>query len=686
MVNRIKIEPDQIEKEQQDYTNKPKKFKNQIGYPYSNLPDDRDFERLLYLIFKEDLKSQNDLIYDDVILMQGVGEKGRDICLTLKSENIGLVQCKKYKDSLNRKQVGEEVIKFVLFHLQGNNLISNTQEKLYYYLAVSSDINEKGKELISEINDSRLEKNENEIHECFESIKKKYVSFKNLDFEVCKNDIFATLEKITIKPLINTDLDYRLDRYSDIVNLFFKVDSVINTDAFKDRLEQREKQAVELMGSLTPLEKHLQNKSPYLFDIFNNTKRKIQELINQYNIHFIDYSEHNKCHNQEVIKYVCSLLTQENMSHLNEHELYILANSSYLTDIGVCQSKEALVEKYQDEFYEHKKNNFFHSFENYIRLNHYKISHDYIVENAELLGIHKDYVEAISLVTQAHFSIQKTIEDSTYYHSQHSVNSYSTETVCLPYLAFLILIADNVDVKNINSNKLLNKYIKYPKYIKSKRLWEEKVEREKPRTKFQDAGKRLIFEDKIDDQLIYLATSEHLHLLEQLLKTCHKFIKQLPKQIKIELTFVENDISSPFKDGIGFSLDYKNIIHTFMGKKIYHDEYVAIREVLQNSLDSCELKIQNEQNYTPEIILDLIGNDLVIQDNALGMDRYIVENYFAKLGSSFYCENNIENSIGQFGVGVFSYFMLCDSFTVETKMKHSNGLKFIVNQEAPYQF
>lgn len=103
----IRLEHEQILVEQENYTDKPPKFKNQT-YPYSSLPNDRDFERLLYYIFQKERDNKELLCRcDEVVLMQGTKERGRDISLKLGSENVGLVQCKKYTKPLTRNELGK---------------------------------------------------------------------------------------------------------------------------------------------------------------------------------------------------------------------------------------------------------------------------------------------------------------------------------------------------------------------------------------------------------------------------------------------------------------------------------------------------------------------------------------------------------------------------------------------------
>ena len=94
----------EIESENQKNTSKPPKYENQNEYPYYHLGSDRDFERLLYCIYKNPAKmAESNYFYDETILMQGTGEKGRDIWLKKSGKSVGLIQCKKYKSAITKQ-------------------------------------------------------------------------------------------------------------------------------------------------------------------------------------------------------------------------------------------------------------------------------------------------------------------------------------------------------------------------------------------------------------------------------------------------------------------------------------------------------------------------------------------------------------------------------------------------------
>ncbi len=58
------------------------------------------------------------------------------------------------------------------------------------------------------------------------------------------------------------------------------------------------------------------------------------------------------------------------------------------------------------------------------------------------------------------------------------------------------------------------------------------------------------------------------------------------------------------------------------------------------------------------------------------MNEFILTNFFAQLASENYYQKKGYESIGQFGVGVFSYFLLCDFFDVNTRMENEQPLHF----------
>lgn len=128
-----------------------------------------------------------------------------------------------------------------------------------------------------------------------------------------------------------------------------------------------------------------------------------------------------------------------------------------------------------------------------------------------------------------------------------------------------------------------------------------------------------------------------------------------------------------------FELDYRRVLDLLMGEGLYGDPIVALRELLQNSVDAVRYRESLEKNeggwYAPCIEISLKNDELTIEDNGIGMDERIFENYFMKVGRSFYQslefrQKNVDvDTVSEFGIGILSVFMVANKFTVESRRK-----------------
>ncbi|MCC4787693.1 ATP-binding protein [Vibrio splendidus] len=134
-----------------------------------------------------------------------------------------------------------------------------------------------------------------------------------------------------------------------------------------------------------------------------------------------------------------------------------------------------------------------------------------------------------------------------------------------------------------------------------------------------------------------------------------------------------------------FNLSKTQVIDLLMGTKLYGDPEVALRELLQNSIDACLLRSALEASwntpYTPEIHIKYSAKGdqdiLEITDNGTGMDQRIIDSYYSKVGSSFYKSSEFYDLKSQsnaqftptsrFGIGILSCFMVADTVEVDTR-------------------
>jgi HSP90 family molecular chaperone len=74
------------------------------------------------------------------------------------------------------------------------------------------------------------------------------------------------------------------------------------------------------------------------------------------------------------------------------------------------------------------------------------------------------------------------------------------------------------------------------------------------------------------------------------------------------------------------------------GNRLYADNRVFLRELIQNAVDACRLRKRLEPAHDPAISIRF-NNDIsivTVRDNGIGMDRQWIEKYFQTIGISLY--------------------------------------------------
>ena len=129
-----------------------------------------------------------------------------------------------------------------------------------------------------------------------------------------------------------------------------------------------------------------------------------------------------------------------------------------------------------------------------------------------------------------------------------------------------------------------------------------------------------------------------------------------------------------------FSLDQERILRLLTGDHFYSNPSAALRESVLNAVDSIHRRKRIEPELKPEISVtfDRSTHQLVVRDNGIGMGKTEISSLFAKIGASASTTEPKKDSVGEFGIGVISYFMAADSFDVQTFDGDSEaiGLRF----------
>lgn len=117
-----------------------------------------------------------------------------------------------------------------------------------------------------------------------------------------------------------------------------------------------------------------------------------------------------------------------------------------------------------------------------------------------------------------------------------------------------------------------------------------------------------------------------------------------------------------------FSLEQEKILNLLTGDRFYSNPSAALREAVLNGIDAVHRRQHDDENIAPDIQVqfDRDARTLTVSDNGVGMSKDEVVALFAKVGASAATEEAKKQSVGEFGIGVISYFMAGDVFTLHT--------------------
>ena len=129
-----------------------------------------------------------------------------------------------------------------------------------------------------------------------------------------------------------------------------------------------------------------------------------------------------------------------------------------------------------------------------------------------------------------------------------------------------------------------------------------------------------------------------------------------------------------------FTLSRHKILQLLTGTRFYADPSAALREAILNAIDAAARRRELDPDFEPAInvTIDRDQRTLRVDDNGIGMDVHSITNFFAKVGASLAELEQNPQSVGEFGIGVVSYFMAGESFQLQTYdgVSEPIGLRF----------
>lgn len=200
------------------------------------------------------------------------------------------------------------------------------------------------------------------------------------------------------------------------------------------------------------MERRLRALNPELHRRFTDAVFALQYNLSHYKLIFPEYTDHSNLHSMTVIDF-CNRLIGSQIKSLNPDELYVLLMGCYFHDTGMGITLKDYQEfskqiDFRDYFDTHSRDNL----PEVIRSFHNEYSGLFIRKYAELFEIpSEEHLFAVIQIARGH---RKTdlLDEKEY---PAALRMPDGNTVCLPYLAALIRLADEIDVAAARNPKLL---------------------------------------------------------------------------------------------------------------------------------------------------------------------------------------------------------------------------------------
>lgn len=444
---------------------------------------------------------------------------------------------------------------------------------------------------------------------------------------------------------------------------------------------------------------------PKIQEVYN----QIKDILNSRVQHvFPNYTLHNTGHSFRIMEYMAVLISD--ISKLNELEITMLIYAALLHDIGMavseadinaiktdnfpfCDVKFSSMKKIMDGDEQL-------ALQEYVRRIHASLSAKYIRENLkEKLVIPKlstlDFTEELALVCEAHTQDYDWIKSKLRTYEVRGDYFFNPQ-----FIASILRLADILDIDSNRTPYNLYKLIS-PKG-KSDEEWKQHFvisNNEKIVLNEKTQQKKIVFHGKATNASIHRKILIYISWVKEELTNAVSLVNGMPIQYSLIYdTTPEINIQT---EGYSFSdyrmtLEFRAISSLLMGEKIYGSKSLGLRELIQNSIDACRLRQENdklnqefgEDAYNPKIklILDKENNKVVIKDNGTGMSLDIIKKHFLNVGVSYYNSTDFllndfsYKPIGNFGIGFLSCFMLSDEVKVITRHYNSKN-RYLIELE-----
>jgi len=297
--------------------------------------------------------------------------------------------------------------------------------------------------------------------------------------------------------------------------------------------------------------------------------------------------------------------------------------------------------------------------------------------------INKSISEAASKICEGHGIAIEDLQNPGAYPTNRSVLG---EAVNLRALAVYLRLIDLLDLAEDRTPYLIWKFVA-PRNQRSKLEWAKHRALNQVTFPQYQEGRSILIDGSTDDHEVYAALEDLRAFCETQFQGLNDILAQMNDQRhKLDLFNIIWRVETRGfeKRSIRFEFDREQMFRILSEELYQNDPYVFLRELLQNSIDAIHMRREILQNLLGmdtknfglikvDVKHESDGNAIINwSDNGIGMDEFIIKNYLAVVGKSYYRSNDFQiyglkmDPIARFGIGILSCFSVADRIEIET--------------------
>jgi hypothetical protein len=448
-------------------------------------------------------------------------------------------------------------------------------------------------------------------------------------------------------------------------------------------------------------EKINDNEFSYIHNL-EQLRKRISIEVSRINELFPEYTPHDDKYHLKRLFYIASdILGDSLIEQMNVNELFLLSAALYAHDWGMAVSeveKDYICNKKESKLDDiNLLENEFSLLDNFCIERNIKIENisnedwrEYVrITHAPRSGKRvKSFFEKESLsiadftarICEGHWLDFKYINNHNSYPSDASVNG---EIVNVKALAIYVRLIDLLDIAEDRTPYILWKFIS-PRNTLSIMEW-DKHRSLHPITinNYQDNLRYIQIDGSTDNLHVHVELMNLEKYVNTQFRQCLDILNQTNNSYhKLNISHINWRIGANGFEPINIRVEFdRDKMFDILGSEIYNgNPFVFLRELLQNAIDAITLRQEILQSkgmsFQPLIKIETRVKDnyiiVKITDNGIGMDEYIIRNYLAVAGKSYYNSADFLKAglnmspISKFGIGFLSCFMIADHVNIQT--------------------